>query len=125
MSHRWIGKRALLIFRLALVAFTVTGAEMPAHPERRVDWPEGLRAVVKKVPPEYNPMARQMRVQGEVEVEAHVTDQGEVENVRIVSGNALLTFNVVKAVKKWRFQPFQLEGRNVPACVQLRFQFKI
>jgi TonB family protein len=73
-----------------------------------------MRAAVKKVNPDYTPIAKQMRVQGDVEVEARVSDTGEVTDVKVVTGNALLTPTVIKAVKDWRFQPFQENGKPIP-----------
>jgi len=97
----------------------------PCMAEMRVAQPEAMRAVVKKVQPEYNPIARQMRVQGDVEVEARISDAGEVTDVKVMSGNALLTAAVVKAVKDWRFQPFQDNGKPSQAIATLRFTFKL
>jgi len=102
-----------------LLAALGLGAEM------KVGTNEGVRAAVKKTQPEYNPVAKQMRVQGDVEVEAQVDDKGDVTGVKVVSGNALLTAGVVKAVKEWKFTPFSESGKNVPALVSLRFSFKL
>jgi len=93
--------------------------------EMRVAQSEAMRAVVKKTHPEYNPIARQMRIEGDVEVEARVSDAGEVVDVKVLRGNALLTALVVKAVKDWRFQPFQENGKPSPAIATLRFSFKL
>ncbi|MBL8209092.1 MAG: energy transducer TonB [Bryobacterales bacterium] len=107
------------ISAVILLAALTLGAEM------KVGTNEGVRAAVKKVQPEYNPVAKQMRVQGDVEVEAQVDDKGDVKEVKVVSGNALLTGGVVKAVKEWKFTPFSDAGKNVPALVSLRFSFKL
>jgi TonB family protein len=110
------------LFALASLGVIVL---LPLHAEMRVAQPEALRAVVKKVQPDYNPIAKQMRVQGEVEVEARVSDAGDVVDVKVLSGNALLTAPVVKAVKDWRFQPFQENGKPSAAIATLRFTFKL
>lgn len=107
------------ILLFVLLAAMTLGAEM------KVGTNEGVRAAVKKVQPDYNPVAKQMRVQGDVEVEAQVDDKGDVKEVKVVSGNALLTAGVVKAVKEWKFTPFSESGKNVPALVSLRFSFKL
>jgi len=96
-----------------------------ASAELRVSTADGVKAAVKKVNPDYNPLAKQMRVQGEVEVEAKVTETGDVDSVKVVSGNSLLTPGVIKAVKEWKFTPFSEGGKNVPASVSLRFNFKL
>jgi len=106
-------------------AFLMLAAALPCLAEMRVAQPEALRAVTKKVQPEYNPMAKQMRVQGEVEVEARISETGDVTDVKVVSGNALLTTTVVRAVKDWKFQPFQENGKPAQAVAALRFSFKL
>ena len=111
--------------RVALLVLLCIAAHLPSMAEMRVAQPEAMRAVVKKTQPEYNPIARQMRVQGDVEVEARVSDAGEVVDVKVLSGNALLTATVVKAVRDWRFQPFQENGKPSQAVATLRFTFKL
>ena len=98
---------------------------MPLAAEMKVGMTDAMRAVVKKVQPEYNPVARQMRVQGTVEVEVKVTDKGDVQDVKVISGNALLTPSVARALKDWKFTPFTEEGKAAPAAVTLRFDFKL
>lgn len=106
-------------------ALLLLAAALPCLAEMRVTQPDAMRAVTKKVQPDYNPMAKQMRVQGEVEVEARISETGDVIDVKVVSGNALLTATVVKAVKDWKFQPFQDNGKPAPAVAALRFSFKL
>jgi TonB family protein len=98
---------------------------MPCFGEMRIASQEALKAAVKKVQPDYNPIAKQMRVQGDVEVEARVSDSGEVTDVKVLTGNALLTPTVLRAVKDWRFQPFQENGKPIQAIAILRFTFKL
>lgn len=93
--------------------------------EVRVATGDALRAAVRKPQPEYNPMAKQMRVQGDVEVEVKITEAGDVNDVKVVSGNPLLTQPVVRSVKDWKFTPFQQEGKAAPAVTQLKFTFKM
>jgi TonB family protein len=107
------------LFLLSAIVAIASAAEM------KVATADGVKAAVKKVQPAYNPLAKQMRVQGEVEVEAKVTETGDVDGVKVVSGNSLLTPNVIKAVKEWKFTPFSDGGKNVPASVSLRFNFKL
>lgn len=90
-----------------------------AQAELRVSMAEALKAAVKRPNPAYSPIAKQMRVAGDVEVEVSITKDGDVENVKVLSGNALLTAPVVKTVKEWKFSPFASE-----AVTQLKFTFK-
>ncbi len=108
-----------------IAALSILAATLPCVAEMRVTQPDAMRAVTKKIQPDYNPMAKQMRVQGDVEVEARISETGDVTDVKVVSGNALLTATVVKAVKDWKFQPFQENGKPSQAVAALRFSFKL
>jgi TonB family protein len=111
--------------RISTLAVCGLAALLPCFAEMRINTPDAMKAAVKKVQPDYNPIAKQMRVQGDVEVEARVSDAGEVTDVKVLSGNALLTPPVVKAVRDWRFQPFQENGKAIQAVATLRFTFKL
>jgi TonB family protein len=91
----------------------------------RVSHADALKNVVKKSVPEYSPVARQMKIQGDVEVEVRITESGDVADVKPLAGNAMLTGTVVKAVKEWKFTPFTEDGKPVPAVAQMKFSFKL
>lgn len=105
-----------------LVLLLTAGGALNA--EIRVTTSDALKAAIKKTPPEYPPLAKQMKVMGKVEVEVAIDDQGNVENVKIVSGNALLTPSVVNALKQWKFEPFKQGGAPTKAVAALDFDFK-
>jgi TonB family protein len=93
--------------------------------EIHVSTDDALKAAVKKAPPEYPQMAKQMHVAGKVEVQITIDAEGNVEEVKILSGNALLTGGVVNALKKWKFTPFTAEGSPTKAIAALEFEFKM
>jgi protein TonB len=90
----------------------------------RVSPADALKAAVKQPKPEYSPIARQMKITGDVDVEIFVGLDGNTEEVRVMSGNALLTPAVVNALKKWKFTPFTVDGESSKAIVILRFNFR-
>jgi TonB family protein len=92
--------------------------------EMRVPTGEAVKAATVKPYPEYSAVARQMKVSGKVEVEATVATTGEVESVRAISGNPLLTSSAVAAVKRWKFTPFTENGAPAKAVITLSFDFK-
>jgi protein TonB len=47
---------------------------------------------------------------GEVVLKATIGKDGKVLQVKIVSGHALLAQSAVSAVKRWRYEPFRLNG---------------
>ena len=92
---------------------------------KKVTRSEGLNAVTTKVAPEYPPIARQLKIEGAVELEAVVAENGVVEKVNIVSGNPVLTRPAADAVKKWKFAPFTSEGKVVKVVVPVTMSFKM
>jgi TonB family protein len=92
--------------------------------EVRVPMSEALKAATNKVQPTYSPVARQMKVSGQVQIEATIDTDGNVEEAKPVSGNPLLTSSAVAAVQKWKFTPFTAEGKPSKAVVTLAFDFK-
>jgi TonB family protein len=96
----------------------------PVYADVRVNHSDAIKAAVNKPAPDYSAIAKQMRVTGKVEVEAVIAPDGNVEDVRAISGNALLTPNVVSAVKKWKFTPFTEGGQPAKAIAVLSFNFQ-
>jgi len=92
---------------------------------KKVSKTEALGAVQSKVQPEYPSAARQLKIEGAVEVEAVVSESGAVEKVNIVSGNPVLTRSAVEAVKHWKFNPFTEAGKPVKALAPVTFTFKL
>ena len=112
MSCVWRAVPQVLL-GLCLVAGPIRGAEL------RIPEAEAKKAAIEKPPPAYPLAARQLKVVGKVEVEATVDGEGSVQEVKILTGNPLLTKAAVEAVKKWKFKPF-----DSAAVVSLSFEFR-
>ena len=91
----------------------------------RVSHAEGIKAAVSTVQPDYPAMARQMKIAGEAELDVTVDTDGTVEKVDIVKGNALLTNAAAAAAKRWKFKPFEADGKPSKALVRLAFNFSL
>jgi protein TonB len=110
-----------------LVAFAILAVGFGFSQEgiKKVSRTEAIQAATSKVQPEYPPMAKQFKVEGVVELEALVGENGKVEKVSIVSGNALLTRPASDALKLWKFTPFTQDGKPVKALAPITFTFKL
>ena len=62
------------------------------------------RAVKTRVAPVYPEIAKRMRVEGEVKLEATVDAGGNVTDVKEISGNHILALAAEDAVRKWKFE---------------------
>jgi TonB family protein len=112
-------------FRYAVILVLLLTCGMLASGEIRVPTDEAMKAATKKTPPDYPPVAKQLKVTGKVQVDVTIDPDGNVEAVKVVSGNAMLTQSVVTAVKKWKFTPFTQEGAPAKAVAALEFDFKM
>ena len=68
-------------------------------------------------PPEYPALARQARIQGQVQIDAILDEQGNVIEMKIVSGPPLLYQAAEDALRKWRYEPTYLNDQ--PIAVQM------
>ncbi|MFI5105140.1 MAG: energy transducer TonB, partial [Terriglobales bacterium] len=64
--------------------------------------------LMKRYDPVYPDSA--VGVNGEVVLKATISKDGKVTQVKIVSGHALLAQSAIAAVKRWRYEPFRLNG---------------
>ena len=92
---------------------------------RHLTQEEAVKAAIAKPQPEYPSMARQLRLQGRVEVEISISPTGSVDNAKILTGNPALTGAAANAVKRWRFEPFTADGQPVRAVAVISFSFKL
>jgi len=65
--------------------------------------------VASPVRPNYPLLARQMKVQGSVILQALISKDGIIQNLRVVSGPHILASAAQDAVRQWHFKP-HLEG---------------
>ena len=85
---------------------------------------EALSAAVSKAEPEYPPLAKQLKIAGDVNLEAVVSENGTVEKVNVVDGNPVLTKAGTEALMKWKFKPVLADGKAVKALAPITFSFK-
>jgi periplasmic protein TonB len=112
-------------FASVLVLATTIVWTCAAQEPKKVSKTEGLNAATTKIQPEYPAMAKQLKIEGAVELEAVVAENGTVEKVNIVSGNPVLTRPASDAVKRWKFAPFSADGKTVKALVPISMNFKM
>ena len=73
--------------------------------------------IIVKVQPEYPPLARQVHIQGQVQIDAVLDEQGNVIEMKVVSGPPLLYQAALDALKKWKYEPTYLNDQ--PIAVQM------
>lgn len=82
----------------------------PLLAQEAIPTANAMARVAKKVSPEYPPAAKQLNVSGTQEVQITVSPDGDVEDAKVLKGNAMFTQASLSAVKQWKFQPLVKDG---------------
>jgi protein TonB len=97
-----------------------------ATPQRiRVSTGVSSGLLIKKVTPNYPPLARQARIQGKVILQAEISKEGTIQNLQLISGHAMLAPAAIEAVKQWRYKPYLLNGEPVAVETQVEVNFSL
>ncbi len=76
--------------------------------------------------PRYTEIARKVRVQGRVIVEAIIDETGRVVETKVVKSLPMgLDQAAVDAISQWRFEPGTLRGKPVPVRYNLTINFRL
>ncbi|HET9741491.1 MAG TPA: TonB family protein [Terriglobales bacterium] len=79
--------------------------------------------LIHRVMPVYPDFARRSGITGTVIISATVTKDGHLKNLKVVSGNALLAEEAVRAAREWRYTPYLLNGKPVEAETRIAMNF--
>jgi periplasmic protein TonB len=80
---------------------------------------------IRYIQPNYPPLARQARIQGAVVLQAEISKDGSIENLRLISGHPMLAPAAIEAVKQWRYRPYLLNGEAVEVETQITVNFSL
>jgi protein TonB len=81
--------------------------------------------LIFKVIPTYPMVAQASRTSGTVVLQATISRTGTIENLRVVSGPAMLQKAALDAVKQWRYKPYMLNGQPVEVETAVNVQFTL
>jgi len=63
-------------------------------------------------------------MQATVVLAATVMEDGTVHDIKVVEGPEMFANSAVEALKQWRYQPFQLDGKPVKNEIRVNVAFK-
>lgn len=75
--------------------------------------------------PVYPPLARAARVQGTVRLQAIIGTDGNIRNLRVMSGPPLLVKAALDAVQRWRYRATVLNGTPVEVSTEVEVNFTL
>jgi TonB family protein len=86
---------------------------------------EELPVPINTPAPVYPDLARSGEVEGDVVVQALITREGKVSDVKVVDGNWVLHDAAITAVKKWTFKPALQQHKPVSVWVEIPLHFTL
>ena len=106
---------------------------LPLPPPPRIKPPQRVRVggsvqhaiLIRQVRPRYPAPALQARIQGTVILEAIISQQGSVKNLRVIKGHPLLIRRALEAVRQWRYKPTLLNGVPVEVITRIAVRFNL
>ena len=87
--------------------------------------PGTAEVVSHPVDPNYPMLAKQMKVQGSVVLQALIGKDGNIQDLQVLSGPAILSAAAREAVKQWRFKPYLEAGQPVETEARITVNFTI
>jgi len=103
-----------------------SAAAVTSDAAERVEMSASSSAVVNRtVKPSYPVLARQMKVQGSVILQALIGRDGLIQNLHVVSGPPILAGAAQEAVKQWHFKPHYEGTQAVETQAKITVNFTI
>jgi protein TonB len=109
----------------SLVSSAPASAPTPTLATVKISQGVSQGLLIKRVQPRYPQNALAMRIQGAVQMEATINKEGNIINLRVANGDAVLSRAAVEAVKQWRYKPYYLNGEPVEIETQITVNFKL
>ncbi len=81
--------------------------------------------ILKRVTPTYPLLAKQTRVSGTVHLQATLSKDGRIENLRVIDGHPLLRQAALEAVSQWLYSPTILNGQPVEVEAPIEVNFAL
>jgi len=103
---------------------TAAGATRNAAERAEVST-ETTDIVTHAVPPGYPVLARQMKVQGSVVLQALIGRDGVIQDLRVLGGPPILANAAQEAVRQWHFKPHYSDGETVETQARITVNFMI
>jgi len=83
------------------------------------------QVVTHKVDPNYPLLAREMKVEGSVILQALIGKDGLIQDLHVLRGPTILSEAAREAVKQWRFKPYYKDGQPVETQCNVTVNFTI
>jgi protein TonB len=101
--------------------------KVQAAAPRRVRVSQGVTKgmLLVQVEPTYPLLARTAKVRGAVVLNAIIDKEGNIRDIRLISGHPLLASAAIEAVRQWHYRPYLLNGEPVEVETTVTVNFMI
>ena len=111
----------------------VLSAAAPPPPPPKAAAPKRIRVggqvesakLIFQPKPEYPPLAKMARIQGTVRLEAIISKDGTIQDLKVLNGHPLLVKSAIEAVQRWRYQPTLLNGEPCEVVTEIDVIFSL
>lgn len=118
---------------LGSIISAAAAAAPPPPPPPKASTPKRIRVggqveaarLIFQPRPEYPPLAKMARIQGSVRLEAIISRDGTIQDLKVLSGHPLLVKSALEAVQRWRYQPTLLNGEAVEVITEIDVNFTL
>jgi protein TonB len=84
-----------------------------------------MAKLVRKVIPEYPPIARAARISGIVHLVGTIGKDGTIRDLQLISGHPMLARAALEAVEQWIYKPTLLNGNPVEVIAPIEVSFTL
>jgi TonB family protein len=81
--------------------------------------------LILKSAPNYPIAAKQVRVEGDVTVEAVIDITGKLTNMKVLSGQPLLRQAALDSLRTWKYEPAYLNDKPMPVQTSITVKFRL
>jgi TonB family protein len=100
-------------------------AQVPAAPSVPVGGQVQQARLISSVSPAYPPLARSIRLQGDITIDALIDSTGRVTTMKPLSGPVALQQAAMDALQQWRYEPARLDGQPVSMHLSVIMKFRL
>ena len=84
-----------------------------------------MKHVLNQPPPEYPQLARKAGVQGVVRLQVRLKTDGTLVVEKVLEGEPALVDAAIIAVRQWRLNPEEWDGKKVDVISTVTFNFQL
>lgn len=81
--------------------------------------------LITRVNPSYPPLAVSNHIEGDVEIQADINQNGKVTSTKAISGAAILRSAAMNAVRQWKYSPATLDGKPITMQYKVTVRFRL